>query len=94
MLFRSIVCRYGGEEFTFILPDASLEHTRERAEHLREAAKNAIAQHRGQPLDHVTLSVGVSAYPDKGITVEALLRSADAALYRAKEEGRDRVLIG
>lgn len=95
-LFRGedIVCRYGGEEFTFILPDASLEQTRERAEHLREAAKNAIAQYRGQPLDHVTLSVGVSAYPDKGITVEALLRSADAALYRAKEEGRDRVVVG
>jgi diguanylate cyclase (GGDEF)-like protein len=95
-LFRGedIVCRYGGEEFTFILPDATLQQTRERAENLREAAKNAIAQHRGQALDHVTLSVGVSAFPEKGITVEALLRSADAALYRAKEEGRDRVVVG
>jgi diguanylate cyclase (GGDEF)-like protein len=95
-LFRGedIVCRYGGEEFTFILPDASLQDTRERAEHLREAAKNAIAQYRGQALDHVTLSVGVSAFPEKGITAEALLRSADAALYRAKEEGRDRVIVG
>jgi len=45
-------------------------------------------------LDHVTLSVGVSAYPEKGLTPEALLRSADAALYRAKEEGRDRVVLG
>jgi diguanylate cyclase (GGDEF)-like protein len=95
-LFRGedIVCRYGGEEFTFILPDASLQDTRERAEHLREAAKSAIAQYRGQALDHVTLSVGVSAYPEKGVSAEAILRSADAALYRAKEEGRDRVVVG
>jgi diguanylate cyclase (GGDEF)-like protein len=95
-LFRGedIVCRYGGEEFTIILPDASLQDTRERGEHLREAAKNAIAQYRGQALDHITLSVGVSAFPEKGISAEALLRSADAALYRAKEEGRDRVVVG
>jgi diguanylate cyclase len=95
-LFRGedIVCRYGGEEFTIILPNASLKHTHERAEHLREAAKNAIAQYRGQALDHVTLSIGVSAFPEKGVTVEALLRSADAALYRTKEEGRDRVVVG
>ena len=46
-----IPCRYGGEEFTMILPEASLEATRQRAEQLREAAKAAIAQFRGDSLD-------------------------------------------
>jgi diguanylate cyclase (GGDEF)-like protein len=88
---EDIVCRYGGEEFTVILPDADLASTQERAEDLRETAKNLIAQYRGQALDRVTLSVEVSAYPVKGSSSELLLRAADAALYRAKEEGRDRV---
>jgi diguanylate cyclase (GGDEF)-like protein len=90
---EDIVCRYGGEEFTVILPDSTLESTRERAEHLRKAAKEAVAQYRGRPLDRVTLSIGVSAHPEKGSTVEALLRAADSALYRAKEEGRDQVVL-
>jgi diguanylate cyclase (GGDEF)-like protein len=76
-----------------ILPEASLEATRERAEMLREAAKAAIAQFRGNPLDTVTLSVGVASFPEKGSTVEGLLRAADSALYRAKEQGRDRVVV-
>ena len=76
-----------------ILPDTSLQVTFERAEAFREAAKNAVADYRGQPLDHVTLSAGVASYPDKGATADALLRAADSALYRAKEEGRDRVLV-
>lgn len=88
-----VACRYGGEEFTMILPEASLEATRLRAEQLREAAKAAISQFRGGSLDQVTLSVGVASFPDKGTTVEALLRAADAALYRAKEQGRDRVVV-
>ena len=87
------MCRYGGEEFTIILPDATLQGTQERAEQLREVAKNAIAQYRGQALDHVTLSIGVSSYPEKGLVAEALLRAADSALYRAREDGRDRVIL-
>ncbi len=88
-----IPCRYGGEEFTMILPEASLETTRQRAEQIRESAKAAIAQFRGSPLDSVTLSIGVASFPEKGTTVEALLRAADSALYRAKEQGRDRVIV-
>jgi diguanylate cyclase (GGDEF)-like protein len=74
-----------------ILPDADLESTQARAETLRETAKNLIAQYRGKALDRVTLPAGVSAYPSKGSSSELLLRAADAALYRAKLEGRDRV---
>jgi diguanylate cyclase (GGDEF)-like protein len=89
-----VACRYGGEEFAMILPEATLEDTQQRAEQLREAAKSAIAQFRGHSLDTVTLSIGVASYPEKGTTGEALLRAADAALYRAKEDGRDRVVVG
>ena len=88
-----VACRYGGEEFAMILPEATLEVTSQRADQLREAAKSAIAQFRGHSLDTVTLSIGVSSFPENGTTGEVLLRAADAALYRAKAEGRDRVLV-
>lgn len=90
---EDIVCRYGGEEFTIIMPDANLESTFERGEQLRKAASNAVAEYRGRPLDRVTLSIGVAAHPDKGSTVDSLLRAADSALYRAKEQGRDQVVL-
>ncbi len=90
---EDVVCRYGGEEFTIILPEASLEVTQLRAEQLRESAKQIVAQLRSQSLETVSLSIGVSSFPENGSTGEALLQAADAALYRAKEEGRDRVLV-
>jgi diguanylate cyclase (GGDEF)-like protein len=90
---EDVVCRYGGEEFTIILPEASLEGTHQRAAQLCEAAKRDVAQLRGQALEPVTLSIGVSSFPANGTTGDALLRAADAALYRAKQEGRDRVMV-
>ena len=87
-----IACRYGGEEFVMILPEASLENSRKRAESLRETAKRLEVRYLDKPLGMVTLSFGVAVYPDHGQTSEALLRAADAALYRAKAEGRDRVV--
>jgi|ERR1700722_19985460 len=90
---EDIVCRYGGEEFIIILPEASLELTQQRGEQVREAAKKDLVQLRGQSLGPVSLSIGVSSYPANGVSGEALVRAADEALYRAKEEGRDRVVV-
>jgi diguanylate cyclase (GGDEF)-like protein len=90
---EDIVCRHGGEEFAVILPEASLESTRQRAEHLRDGVKILEVQHRGQSLGTITLSAGVAAFPDHGATAEVVLREADAALYRAKADGRDRVVV-
>jgi len=90
---EDVACRYGGEEFVLILPEASLEAARERAEQFRQAAKGSQIQYRGKALEHISISVGLSCYPQHGATAEALLRVADAALYRAKEEGRDRVVV-
>ena len=87
---EDIACRYGGEEFLLILPGASMEIALERAETLRQAVKEMHQHHQG--LKPATLSLGVAVYPDHGDTGVQLIRSADAALYRAKHTGRDRVM--
>jgi diguanylate cyclase (GGDEF)-like protein len=87
-----VACRYGGEEFALVLPGADTDTTRQRAERLRDAARNLLVSHRGHTVGAVTLSAGIAAYPRDGITGEVLLQAADAALYRAKAEGRDRVV--
>ncbi|HET9224054.1 MAG TPA: diguanylate cyclase, partial [Roseiflexaceae bacterium] len=89
---EDIACRYGGEEFTVILPDSSLEDTWRRAEQLRDAVKRLRVRHGGEPLDAITISAGVASYPEHGAVPEALLRAADLALYQAKAEGRDLVV--
>jgi diguanylate cyclase (GGDEF)-like protein/PAS domain S-box-containing protein len=89
---EDIACRYGGEEFTLILPDSPLEDTWRRAEQLRAAVKRLRVRHGGDSLAAVTISAGVASYPEHGSVPEALLRAADLALYQAKAEGRDRVV--
>lgn len=76
-----------------ILPDAARTVIAERAEHLRNQVKHLRVEHKNQMLDTVTLSLGVAMFPDHGATGEAVLKSADAALYRAKRDGRDRVIV-
>ncbi|HLW46756.1 MAG TPA: diguanylate cyclase [bacterium] len=88
-----VVCRYGGDEFVVVLPEATLESTLERARLLGESVEALSVTHRGQPLGTSTLSVGVAGFPPHGTTGEALLRSADAALYRAKQNGRARAEV-
>jgi diguanylate cyclase (GGDEF)-like protein len=68
-----------------------LEVTRERASALRLGVKNLKVRHQGRVLG-ATVSAGVASYPEHGLTWENLLQAADAALYQAKEEGRDRVI--
>lgn len=87
-----IACRYGGEEITLILPETSLDICVSRAEQIREGVKHLNIQHRGQSLGVVSFSIGVATYPEHGLTGEAVVEAADAALYRAKHEGRDRVI--
>ena len=88
-----IACRYGVEEFTIILPEASLEIGRQRAEMLREAARELRLIHDGKSLGAVTLSLGVACFPEHGRRREHLLQVADAALYEAKNGGRNRVVV-
>jgi diguanylate cyclase (GGDEF)-like protein/PAS domain S-box-containing protein len=89
---EDIVCRFGGEEFIVILPDASLEDTVRRANQWRESIKKINVGHYDQVLDHITISVGVATFPQHGNTVDTLLRIVDNALYKAKDKGRDCVI--
>ncbi len=88
-----IVARYGGEEFIVVTVDADREQAMGHAERIRAAvAKASIAGARSQPGGTLTVSAGVATYPEDGETMDDLIAAADAALYRAKEAGRNRVL--
>jgi len=88
---EDIACRYGGEEFTLILPEGSSEVIRQRAEALREAIKNLEVLHRGKPIGRITASLGVAIFPEHGRSGLDLLHAADAALYQSKDAGGDHV---
>jgi diguanylate cyclase (GGDEF)-like protein len=90
---EDIVCRYGGEEFTVILPEASTDVARQRSSALCEASKQMLVQHRGQPLRSISLSIGVAVFGEHGTSADSLLRASDAALYLAKTQGRDQVVV-
>lgn len=85
-------CRYGGEEFTLILPGADLASTCQRAETLRRNAALLEVVYHNRPLGPITLSIGVASYPQHGNSMPDVLKAADRALYRAKHAGRNRVL--
>ncbi len=90
-----VVARYGGEEFLVLLPEAD----EAGAEHFAERIRMAVEQHEfgarvGEPSLRLTASIGVATFPAARIeTVEDLFARADAALYRAKADGRNRVRL-
>jgi len=85
-----VACRFGGDEFCLILPDCTLEEGISRANTLRRAIES-LDMARDEGLEGFTVSFGVSAMPEDGITREALLGAADSALYSSKRAGRNRV---
>lgn len=88
-----VVCRYGGEEFVLVLPEATASGAQARAEALRSAVHALQLHYREQPLGPITVSFGVAAFPEHGDSSKALLAAADVALYEAKRSGRDRVVV-
>jgi diguanylate cyclase (GGDEF)-like protein/PAS domain S-box-containing protein len=90
---EDIPSRYGGDEFIIVLPDTSREVSRERAERLCAHAPHLNIPFEEQTLAAITLSLGVAAFPEDGATSVAILKAVDAALYRAKREGRSRVVM-
>ncbi|GIZ53501.1 hypothetical protein NCCP691_35150 [Noviherbaspirillum aridicola] len=87
-----IACRYGGEEFLVLLPSAPPEVASARVDEWRRAfAACSVAAGDGKV--HATLSAGVAGFPAHALTSNELLRRADAALYRAKTAGRNRVTV-
>lgn len=90
---EDMACRYGGEEFTLILPGANLDQTMQRAEQFRQSIKQLLVQHNGRQLRTITASLGIAVFPQHGITDETVMKAADRALYLAKSSGRDCVMI-
>ncbi|WP_237396900.1 GGDEF domain-containing protein [Okeania sp. KiyG1] len=88
-----IACRYGGEELIMILPGSSLESTAKRAEQIRKEIKQLSVEYDGILLSSITVSLGVACFPEHGKTGEKVIQAADAALYQAKYEGRNRVVV-
>lgn len=85
-----IAGRYGGEEFCVILPDTDLNGAQLAAERIRHAAEEAIIKVYDEEVK-ITLSLGISTYPDHARNVDELIDKADWALYRAKKMGRNKV---
>ncbi len=89
-----LVARFGGEEFVIIFPDTDLEMAVRAADRVREAvAAEELAMPDGTALPRVTISMGVTQLAP-GQTVPDLLKTADFAMYRAKQTGRNRVVSG
>ena len=89
---EDVACRYGGEEFTLVLPECSLQQATLRAEQIRTRLKEYHPLNDGQPVDSLSVSIGVAAFDETTDRVDLLLNFADEALYEAKRAGRDRVV--
>jgi diguanylate cyclase (GGDEF)-like protein len=85
-----VVCRYGGEEFVIIMPNAPLTVGCERADIWRQDFSETAIGYDGMKFS-ATFSAGVAAYPEHGLTGDSILQAADRALYRSKNNGRNRV---
>ena len=87
-----VVARYGGEEFVVLLPNTTKPNALICAEDMRRIVAGYPFEGReNQPLGFVSVSIGVASFPEDGGGLEALVKSADDALYQAKEAGRNRV---
>ncbi len=86
-------CRPGGEEFMMLLPDVPKEKVFDRAEKLRKTIEEVTVRYGEKALPRITISVGVSHYPDHGTMPQDLMRAADEALYEAKAKGRNQTVI-
>lgn len=88
-----IACRYGGEEFTLILPETNINTVSPRIEQLRSEIADITVEYQGHPLPQITISIGLAEYPQHASTTRLLLTRADEALYKAKNAGRNRVEV-
>jgi diguanylate cyclase (GGDEF)-like protein len=84
--------RYGGEEFLMLMPGLDEQQALERAERIRERIGTLELVHETHALGRVTVSMGLAIYPHHG-SPQSIVSTADAALLRAKEAGRDRIVV-
>jgi diguanylate cyclase (GGDEF)-like protein/PAS domain S-box-containing protein len=85
-----IICRFGGEEFVILMPEANQEIATERAESIRLSYQQEITQLLHRP---ATVSIGIAMWDKNLVDLEGLTKAADQAMYQAKENGRNQVII-
>jgi len=90
---EDIACRYGGEEFTIILPDTTVKGACDRADSILSAIADLRITAGHQIFDGFSISIGVAFFPGDGATADELLQHADSALYDAKHNGRNQVCL-
>lgn len=88
-----LVCRFGGEEFTLILPELTREKAIQKAEQLRNLIAQLPLHITADHTHNITCSIGIAFYPEHGTSAESLLTAADHALYQAKNNGRNQVVV-
>ena len=88
-----IIGRLGGEEFAVLLPETNTEKALEVAERMRIAVESAAVKLEHGDSLHFTVSIGVSSFGEKDSGIDSMLKRADAALYQAKNGGRNRVCV-
>jgi diguanylate cyclase (GGDEF)-like protein len=85
-----VLARFGGDEFIALLPETETRGAKEMGERIRRAIEGATMEVRGGDIG-TTVSVGVASYPSDGGNLEVIMDKADKAMYRAKQQGRNRV---
>lgn len=89
---EDLLCRYGGEEFLVLLPQASLDATLQAADRVRRVTEGHRVVHAGASLG-VTVSIGIATRDDEHRSLKSVIAAADRALYRAKAGGRNRIEV-
>jgi len=88
-----IAARYGGEEFCILLPNTDLQHANVIAQRIRESVAGSVTEYEGLKLS-VTISLGVAEFDDfRDLSGKSIIDRADKAMYRSKQEGRNRVSL-
>lgn len=91
---KDIIARYGGDEFSVILPDTNLKQAHPLAQKICvQVRKLDMLQNLGGPIRKITTSLGIAACPENTKDLKTLKKLADEALYRAKEEGRNQIFL-
>ena len=88
-----ILCRYGGDEFLLVLPDSSLDDTRQRLEQIRILIRGQSIRYGEKLIDPMTVSIGIAAAKEHSFVAREIIRAADEALYAAKQVGHDQIYI-
>ena len=88
---EDITCRFGGEEFIIVMPEVPAAKAIKRIEEFRKLLEQSVMEVAGHKIQ-ITISAGVAVFPDDGQTIDAVIHTADQAMYKAKAAGRNQII--